>query len=303
MGQYVTRYLGSGLHSLMDFVDVDSDKWRQYSERKVWPIKWLYWREHERLLRYERQMALCFDASVFVSSAEAELFKTLAPEAQDRVTHINNGVDTTYFSPLASYPNPYAPGGKVLVFTGAMDYWANADAVTWFGNDVFPQVLAAVPAARFYVVGANPTRAVRALARQPGIHVTGKVTDVRPYLKHAWAAVAPLRIARGVQNKVLEAMAMAKPVLATSKAMVSLKPGPQLLPLMADDEAGLAQRAIGLLRGQEGLELGEISRQWVLKQHSWKTNLERFESLLRVSEAAPQLSDPEIKPGIVGKPL
>jgi glycosyltransferase involved in cell wall biosynthesis len=129
------------------------------------------------------------------------------------------------------------------------------------------------------------------------------VTDVRPYLKHAWAAVAPLRIARGVQNKVLEAMAMAKPVLATSKAMVSLKPGPQLLPLMADDEAGFAQRAIGLLRGQEGLELGEISRQWVLKQHSWKTNLERFESLLRVSEAAPQLSDPEIKPGIVGKPL
>jgi sugar transferase (PEP-CTERM/EpsH1 system associated) len=300
MAQYVTRYLGSGLHSLMDFVDVDSDKWRQYSEKKIWPTKWLYRREYERLLRYERQIALCFDASVFVSSAEAELFKTLAPEARDRVSYINNGVDTTYFSPRASYPNPYAPAEKVLVFTGTMDYWANAEAVTWFGKDVFPQVLAAVPAARFYVVGADPTRTVRALARQPGIHITGTVTDVRPYLKHAWAAVAPMRIARGVQNKVLEAMAMAKPVLATSKAMASLKPDPRLLSLIADDEIALARRAIGLLREQEGLELGEISRQWVLKQHSWQTNLERFESLLRGNEAAPQLSDSQIKPGFIG---
>jgi glycosyltransferase involved in cell wall biosynthesis len=109
-----------------------------------------------------------------------------------------------------------------------------------------------------------------------------------------------MRIARGVQNKVLEAMAMAKPVLATSKAMASLKPDPRLLSLIADDEIALARRAIGLLREQEGLELGEISRQWVLKQHSWQTNLERFESLLRGNEAAPQLSDSQIKPGFIG---
>src|SRR5690606_37263681 len=110
----------------------------------------------------------------------------------------------------------------VVVFTGAMDYWANVDAVQWFVADIWPRVRAGAPHARFFIVGSNPVPAVQALEIHGGVQVTGRVPDVRPYLAHADVAVAPLRIARGTQNKVLEALAMARPVVCTSAAAAGL---------------------------------------------------------------------------------
>ena len=124
---------------------------------------------------------------------------------------IGNGVDTEYFSPDRQYANPFASGSRALVFTGAMSYWANQDAVSWFASTVLPVVRAHEPNAEFWIVGAGPNQAVQRLERLPGVKVTGAVPDVRPYLAHATAVVVPMRVGRGVQNKVLEAMAMAKP--------------------------------------------------------------------------------------------
>ena len=188
---------------------MDSAKWSQYANSRSWPLSAIFKREGARLLAFERAVANGTEASVFVTPAEAQLFRTLAPECSTRVHHAQNGVDTDYFSPAHELPNPFATDEDAIVFTGAMDYWPNVDAVTWFARDVLPTIATQRPRARFYIVGIAPTPAVQALAQDPRVVVTGRVPDVRPYLKHARVVVAPLRVARGIQNKVLEAMAMA----------------------------------------------------------------------------------------------
>ena len=150
-----------------------------------------------------------------MTDAEADLFRRLAPECGGRIETIGNGVDTTQYSPSRDHANPFVAGTRPIVFTGAMDYWPNVDGVRWFVEAVWPRVRDAFAAAHFMIVGMRPTAAVKALA-SPSVTVTGTVPDVRPYLQHADVVVAPLRVARGVQNKILEAMAMGKPVVATN---------------------------------------------------------------------------------------
>lgn len=279
MAQYVHGPAYAGLRRVVDFVDVDSDKWAQYSRAKAWPMSWLYRREAATLLKFERAVAQEAAAAVFVSDEEAALFRRLAPEVP-RLAAIHNGVDTAYFDPALPYANPYAADEQpVLVFTGAMDYWANVDAVCWFAQAVWPQVRARLPTARFYIVGIRPTPAVRELVRQPGICVTGAVPDVRPYLAHACAAVAPLRIARGVQNKVLEALAMAKPVLATPAASEGIHACPVLDRWTAATAQELAERALQLLTTGAAAD-GRAGRQFVLTHYRWENNVERLEHLL-----------------------
>src|SRR6185437_3003522 len=217
MAQYVNHT--GPIRRIIDFVDIDSDKWLQYSATKTWPMSWIYRRESRLLLSYERKVAKDFDSAPFVSEIEANLFKQLAPEAATKVTYFNNGVDADYFSPQNIYPNPYPAGIEALVFIGAMDYWANVDAVEWFARSIFPAIRAQLPEIEFHIVGARPVAEVMALTVLPGVTVTGSVPDVRPYLAHASLAVAPLRIARGIQNKVLEAMAMEKIVIASPQAV------------------------------------------------------------------------------------
>src|SRR5262249_13933678 len=240
--------------------DLDSDKWSQYSRRMHGPFRWLYRREAEKLFEYERRCAKVFDASFFVSEAEASLFTAKAPEASGRVSVVENGVDTDYFSPQGRYSNPYAADEAALVFTGAMDYWANVDAVTWFSREVLPRVRSGFPAACFYIVGTRPARAVRDLARLPGVRVTGAVPDVRPYLAHARVAVAPLRIARGVQNKVLEAMAMARPLVASPQAVDGIRPCAELLEWTADAPDAYARLLLKLLNQSGTSPLGHAFR-------------------------------------------
>lgn len=217
MAQYLP-ILSPEIPIIVDFVDVDSEKWRIYSRASMPPFSWIYRREARTLLAFERQIAAQVKTSVFVSQAEAKLFCRLAPEVAHRVAYVSNGVDTDFFSPDRHYPSPYESNQQVIVFTGAMNYRPNVDAVIWFVKSVFLKILEVVPSACFYIVGAQPTKAVRRLAAYPQVYVTGTVTDVRPYLAHAYIVAVPLRIARGVQNKMLEAMAMARPVIATPEA-------------------------------------------------------------------------------------
>ncbi|NBC48496.1 MAG: TIGR03087 family PEP-CTERM/XrtA system glycosyltransferase [Gammaproteobacteria bacterium] len=271
---------------VVDFVDVDSDKWRQYAQRRRFPMSWIYRRESRTLLQFERAVAAQASASVLVSQHEVDLFCQLTQTPREQVHAIDNGVDTAYFSPEADLPNPYPAETRALVFTGAMDYWANVDAVVFFAEQVFPRIRAALPEARFYIVGARPLPEVCALGEQLGITVTGAVPDIRPYLAHAMGAVAPLRIARGVQNKVLEALAMGCPVVVTPQALDGLRPDAGSDWLVAEAVEELAQLSLRLLQGTERATRGAQGRDYVLRHYSWSEHLDQLLPLLRAVPGA-----------------
>jgi sugar transferase (PEP-CTERM/EpsH1 system associated) len=270
---------------VMDFVDIDSDKWRQYAPTKTWPLSWLYQREGEKMLAWERQVAAEFDASLFVSSAEAADFQTLAPESAAKVSYYHNGVDADYFSPERDYPNPYPAAAEVIVFTGAMDYWPNIDAALWFAAEVLPLLRQSLPNCLFAIVGSKPAAEVQALASQANILVTGRVEDIRPYMAHARVVVAPLRIARGIQNKVLEGMAMAKTVVATPQALEGIAAIPDHEIRVAADAASQAAAVLAAMREVSndttaGTLIGAAARRRVMQDFSWENNLARVDKLL-----------------------
>lgn len=283
MAQYVPS--GDWRPRVMDFVDADSEKWRLYASRSRWPASWLYAREADRLGRFEEAVARSWDQSLFVCEREARVLRSRAPGVPVGV--IPSGVDLEYYAPppRAAVPGngsgPHAAGGPRLVFTGMMDYFPNVDGVRWFAAEVFPRVREAIPNARFTVVGRNPARSVRALASVPGIEVTGAVPDVRPYLAASDLACVPLRVARGLQNKMLEAMAMGLPVVATTPAYEGLDAPEGAGIEVADDPAGFAARVIALLR-EEGrrLEAGRRARAYVEARHKWADHGAALEALL-----------------------
>lgn len=206
--------------SLIDLVDVDSDKWRQYARKSSVFRRWLYQREARLVARLEARAAALFDNIALVSTSEADCFCQNHPEvAPTKVHGISNGVDAEFYDPAAT---AHATVQGRIVFTGEMNYKPNVDAVLWFVAEVWPHVLQQQPAATFVIVGRNPVPAIRALAQQQNIEVTGRVEDVRPWLGSAALVVAPMQLGRGIKNKVLEAMAMAKPIVATPQAMLGL---------------------------------------------------------------------------------
>jgi sugar transferase (PEP-CTERM/EpsH1 system associated) len=274
MAQYVLPRSGD-FRLVIDMVDMDSQKWQQYAAHKPWPLSLVYARESRRLLAFERQAAAAADVTLFVSGPEAELFRQAAPGIAGRIDHVSNGVDVDYFAPEHAGANPYPAGTDALVFTGMMDYWPNIDGVVWFADAIWPTLHRERPELRFVIVGANPAPEVLRLAERPGIAVTGRVPDVRPYLAHAMAAVAPLRVAQGVQNKVLEAMAMAKPVIASPQAVTGLDARPDDEILVAADAPGYLA-ALRRLAAGAALGLGECARAHVVRDHRWAENLRRL---------------------------
>ncbi|NJD06807.1 MAG: TIGR03087 family PEP-CTERM/XrtA system glycosyltransferase, partial [Methylococcaceae bacterium] len=178
MAQYLASH--PALPTVVDFVDVDSAKWRAYGAARPGPGGWIYRREGRLLEAYEIATAKRARAALFVTPQETALFRRLAGESALNLATLENGVDADYFSPDGDYPDPYPAGIEPLVFTGVMDYWPNVDAVEWFAREVFPALQRKRPQLWFYVVGARPARSVEALGRQPGISVTGTVADVRP---------------------------------------------------------------------------------------------------------------------------
>lgn len=273
-----------GVPTLIDFVDVDSAKWGAYAERHAWPMSWLYRREGERLLAYERAAAGRAGASFFSTEKEAALFRRLAPECADRVEGMDNGVDAEYFSPDPARQSPFASDELPVVFTGAMDYWPNVDAVVWFAAEALPRLVERFPKLRFHIVGRNPTHAVRALAG-PNVHVSGTVPDVRPWLQHAAAVVAPLRLARGIQNKILEAMSMGRAVVSAAACAEPMRAEPQRELLVAGDSAAFVSQVAALLEDPlRAASIGAAARDCVLREYSWDAHLaavdRRLERLL-----------------------
>jgi polysaccharide biosynthesis protein PslH len=278
MGRFVKGLLPAHVPVVFDAEDVDSEKWRSYARAKRWPVSSLYEREANKLLAYERQMAASTHVSIFVSAEEAALFKQLAPESADKVHFRTQGVDSAYFDPQLSFENPYQAGQKVLVFTGAMDYWPNVEAVKWFCEYVLGTVRAQEPNFLFCIVGMKPVDEVRQLGNLPGVRVTGGVPDVRPYLSHALAACLPLQLARGIQNKALEAMSMTLPVLATRDALVGIVDYPGVLSIVANDAQAMAYAALELLARPR--QTNSAGRECVLEHYNWDTNLKRMEGFL-----------------------
>ncbi|WP_375403636.1 TIGR03087 family PEP-CTERM/XrtA system glycosyltransferase [uncultured Sphingomonas sp.] len=267
--------------TVMDFVDVDSAKFAGLAERGRGQLAWVLRREARLLAAYERAVAARVDAGLFVTEAEAALFRSGG--AEGRILAVENGIDAAFYDPAASFAR-LDERGPLLVFTGQMDYEPNIDAVTWFANDVLPRIRARHDAARFAIVGRAPTAAVRALERYEGVIVTGTVDDVRPWLAAADIAVAPLRIARGIQNKVLEAMAMARPVVATPAAAKGIDHGESLR--VADDS--FASAVCDLLdRPDEARALGTSARAWMLARYAWPARLAPLDALLGFGGLAP----------------
>jgi polysaccharide biosynthesis protein PslH len=286
MAEYVRtpRAREKKMARVMDFVDVDSDKWRQYAEHTKQPMKTLYQLEARALAAYEKAVAAEFDASTFVSAAEAEMFRRSAPGAR-RVVDIPNGVDADYFGGT-SRAGASAAGsggsGPVLVFVGQMDYFANVDGVVWFAQEVMPAVRERLPRAEFRIVGRAPSPEVLALASLPGVVVTGAVPDVRAHLAEATMMVAPLRIARGIQNKVLEAMAARVAVIASPAAMEGIEGVPGRDAIIASEAREWVDAIVALAGDQpRRASLEEAARELVVARYAWEPAMLRLETLMR----------------------
>lgn len=283
MAQYVDGDHYKTLHRVIDFVDIDSDKWRQYAENKTGIMRFIYHREYKQLARFEQHYCRHFAASLFVSSDEAAMFQRLMPsQLHPKIHPLLNGVDTEFFNPTATLQAAEIPlQAPYLVFTGAMDYWANVDAVVWFVQHVWPLLKAKQPKLQFYIVGGNPSAEVLALATSD-IHVTGRVHDVRPYIANASAVVAPLRIARGIQNKVLEAMAMDKPIIATSMAIEGINAPSSACLRIADNADDFAAHCHDLIQAPSH---DMDNRAWVLRHFTWQATLKPLADFLPTSTA------------------
>lgn len=276
---------------IVDLVDVDSEKWRALAETRRGPMRFVYRREWRKVASLERRIARVCDLSVLVSDAEAALFARQAPEYRERIRGVSNGVDHRYFDPAPGFAPVYDTEAPSYVFTGTMDYPPNIDAVTWFAHEMLPLIRHSLPAARFYIVGSNPSDEVRKLASLEGVVVTGRVPDVRPYIAHATAGVAPMRIARGIQNKVLEAMAMARPVVLTSGALEGIEAQPGREVILADTPADFAAacvRCAGLDKGitSDAALVGLAARTRILRDYDWDVTLRRFDDVLCPANAA-----------------
>jgi sugar transferase (PEP-CTERM/EpsH1 system associated) len=259
--------------AVIDLVDVDSQKWLDYAAAGAGPKAWLYRMEGRRLRRAERALPGWARAVTLVSEAEAKLYRDFCPEGLVRA--VGNGVDLEYFQ-----PQPEGSGQR-CVFVGALDYRPNVDGACWFCREVWPEIHRRRPGARLALVGRRPAPAVRRLADVPGVDLVGQVPDVRPYLAGAAVAVVPLRIARGVQNKVLEALAMARATVASPQALEGLRarPGHDLLTACSPRDW---IEAVGLLLADPDIRerLGSAGRRHVERYHRWDDCLEGFTPLL-----------------------
>jgi sugar transferase (PEP-CTERM/EpsH1 system associated) len=236
--------------------------------------------EAEKLRRYERQLAAEFDLCTATTLGELEEVRKLNADVPSAV--IPNGVDLSYFHPRPENPR----NSMVLVFLGRMDYFPNIDGTLYFAEHILPLIRRSVPQAEFRIVGSNPAREIQNLAQLPGVSVTGHVPDVRPYLTDAAIAVAPLRIARGTQNKILEFLAMGIPVVTTPEAAkgVSAKSGEHFL--VADGPDAFAEQVVRFLKDPQLRETFSLAgRRPLGEAHSWPNSMRMLDELLENRKA------------------
>jgi sugar transferase (PEP-CTERM/EpsH1 system associated) len=278
MAQYALGRRGP--RKVMQFAELDSDKWLQFAARGG-PLGWLYGREAARLLAFEDAVARDFDLSLVVSEVEKRLFMARIPGVEPLV--LPNGVDVEHFTSHGDADRQ----PRTLVFTGVMDYEPNVDGVLWFADQCWPQLKRRFPDARWLIVGSRPLPAVKALAALPGVEVTGRVPATPPYFDRAVVAVAPLRLARGVQNKVLEALSMALPVVATPEAAQGLGDDPPVR--TATDAAGTVAAIAALFDDQARARAeGRAAAAWVRAHFRWEHMYERLDAALAMLGLTPR---------------
>jgi sugar transferase (PEP-CTERM/EpsH1 system associated) len=280
MAPYVLDLPHTGLR-VVDLVDVDSEKWRALAASTQGPMRFVYRREWRKIAALEQRIAVQCDLAVLVSNAEAALFVRQHPDCAPRIRDVSNGVDHCYFDPALDHPPVYDTTRPNYVFTGTMDYPPNADAVIWFANEILPVIRRTLPTARFHIVGSSPSPEVLQLARIDGVLVTGRVPDVRPYIAQSTAGVAPMRIARGIQNKVLEAMAMGRPVILTSGALEGIGAHPATETILADTVESFAAACCRMATTNDAAAIGAAARARVLRDYDWNVTLRRFDDVLR----------------------
>ncbi|MEO6595446.1 MAG: TIGR03087 family PEP-CTERM/XrtA system glycosyltransferase [Planctomycetota bacterium] len=260
---------------IMQFAELDSDKWRQYATVSGPLSRWIYGREATKLLAFEDQVARSFSRSLVVSEVERELFAERIPGVDPTV--LPNGVDVEHFSTAGDQQrHPHT-----AVFTGVMDYGPNVDGVCWFVEQCWPQLRERFPDARLLVVGSKPVAKVQSLAQQPGVTVTGRVPTTPPFFDQAAVAIAPLRLARGVQNKVLEAMSMALPVVSSPQAAQGLGAVPAGTLTIADGAAATIASISELFADPvRAREVGKAAATWVREHWRWQRMYERLDAVL-----------------------
>ena len=273
MAQYVENR--GSVPVIMHFCDVDSLKWESLARKSSRPLSWIYQRENRTLLAFERKIAALFDASCVVSRNEADLFCKYIPGIA--VDILENGVDVDYFSAFARKTD-----GINIVFVGVMDYPPNVDAAVFFANQALGKIREVYANARFIIVGARPAKSVLKLSRIPGVEVTGYVPDVRPYLAAATVSVAPLGIARGVQNKILEAMAAGVPVLTTPDVARGLPDGAEQLVFTAERKAeAFAFALLDLIKNETSREKHAAeAAEFIRRNCVWERKLLALDALL-----------------------
>jgi len=288
MAQYVKDV--RGVPRVIDYVDVDSEKWYQYSLYARFPMSAVYRIESRRMKVCEREIAAAFQHGFLVSDKEADDFRRLvSPTAL--LTPIPNGVDLEAFQPSTEPYEQYS-----IVFTGAMDYFANVDAVTWFIIEILPLIRRKIQHVKLYVVGSNPTDELKALAdKHPNVIITGFVDRVQPSVQRSAVCVAPMRIARGVQNKILEAMAMGVPVVTTSLGFegIMAKSGSDIV--VANEPERFAEQVVRIMQISDiRAELSRRGRQVVEMHYRWETNLGKLEDKLVAIYAATETATENI---------
>ncbi len=264
-----------GVRKIAQFAELDSDKWAQYSASQGFPGSWIYAREAKRLLEWERRLAEAVDVNLVVSPVEKRIFEARIPGQTARV--LPNGVDLEAFHPDATIAKVPAS----VVFTGVMNYLPNVDAVLHFCDSCWPKIRAEFPQARFFVVGSGPTPEIQALHGKHGVEVTGRVPSTVPWMQKACVGVAPLRLARGVQNKVLEAMACGLPTVCSKQAATGIDAKDPDHLRIAGDDAAMIDAVLALFREPDTAKaLGQAARSRVEVRYAWDRILRDLDELL-----------------------
>lgn len=272
MAQYLAVPELDGLPVLVDLVDVDSQKWFDYARQARGWKRWMFELEGRRMRRLESALPQRAAALMVVSEQEAALYRSF--HQTEQIHAIPNGVDLEYFRPDEGGESPAA---ESCVFVGALDYRANVDGVEWFCREVWPGVRQRYPHAIFRLVGSNPVAAVQRLAGSPGVELVGNVADVRPYLREAAVAVIPLRVARGIQNKLLEALAMGKATIVTPQALEGVNACPGVHVCQAQTPEQWNESLTALFSSSAfRARLGQAGRRFVAEQFCWDR---RFQAL------------------------
>lgn len=262
------------LPKIIDFGDMDSQKWLDYAKFKPFPFSMGYKLEGYKLERQEKWLARQFDYSSCTTKAELDTLQSF--QVTENTFWFPNGVDFEFFKPDGKEYKK-----NTICFIGRMDYYPNQECVFDFCKNVFPAIKAKIPDATFTIVGANPTPKVKALANINGIDVTGSVEDVRPYVLRSAVNVAPLNIARGTQNKILESMAMGVPVIASPLAAKGIDAVAETDFLVASSPEDYVKAVLRLFEDpKERDRLASNGRKRMIERHNWKTSMQKLDVLI-----------------------